>query len=121
MSDRDKSISPLRRRMIEDMSVRGFTPKTQTGYIRAVGDFTAYFGGPQDQAGAENLARARHLLAMPAPDGAAGDSQTVDPEEPPSSAYPCPSCGGPMIIIETFERGNQPRAPPIHGRGVDSP
>ncbi len=34
---------------------------------------------------AENLARARHLLAMPAFDGAAGDSQTVDPEEPPSS------------------------------------
>ncbi len=70
---------------------------------------------------AENLARACRLLAMPAPDGAAGDSQTVDPEEPPSRAYPCPCCGGPMIIIETFERGNQPRAPPIHGRGVDSP
>ncbi len=68
---------------------------------------------------AENLARARHLLAMPAFDGAAGDSQTV--EEPPSSAYPCPSCGGPMIVIETFERGNQPRAPPIHGREVDRP
>ncbi|MEE9579057.1 MAG: transposase, partial [Gemmatimonadota bacterium] len=70
---------------------------------------------------AENLARARHLLAMPAFDGAAGDSQTVDPGEPPSSAYPCPSCGGPMIVIETFERGNQPRAPPIHGREVDRP
>ncbi len=70
---------------------------------------------------AENLARARHLLAMPAPEAAAGDSQTVDAEEPPSSAYPCPSCGGPMVIIETFERGNQPRAPPIHGRGVNNP
>ncbi len=61
---------------------------------------------------AENLARARHLLAMPAPDRAAGDIQTVDPEESPSGAYPCPSCGGPMIIIETFERGHPPRAPP---------
>ncbi len=57
MSDRDKSISPFRRRMIEDMTVRGFTPKTQTGYIRAVRDFTAYFGGPPDQAGAEDLRR----------------------------------------------------------------
>ncbi len=57
MSDRDKSISPLRRRMIEDMTVRGFTPKTQTGYIRAVRDFTAYFVGPPDQAGAEDLRR----------------------------------------------------------------
>jgi hypothetical protein len=70
---------------------------------------------------AENLARARHLLAMPASDGAAGDSQTADAQDPPISAYPCPSCGGTMIIIETFERGNQPRAPPIHDRGVDSP
>ncbi len=57
MSDRDKSISPFRRRMIEDMTVRGFTPKTQTGYIRAVRDFTAYFGGPPDQAGGEDLRR----------------------------------------------------------------
>ncbi len=70
---------------------------------------------------AENLARARHLLAMPAPDRTASDSQTVDTDEPPISDYPCPSCGGPMVIIETFERGNQPRAPPIHGRGVNSP
>jgi len=68
---------------------------------------------------AENLARARHLLAMPAADGAAGDSQTVDPEEPPTSTYPCPSCGGRMIVIETFERGNQPRAPPTGATGID--
>ncbi len=58
---------------------------------------------------AENLARARHLLAMPVPDGAASDSQSVDPEEPPSSAYPCPSCGGIMIVIESFEPGQQPK------------
>jgi site-specific recombinase XerD len=57
MSDRDKSISPLRRRMIEDMTVRGFTPKTQTGYIRAVRDFTAFFGRSPDQATAEDLRR----------------------------------------------------------------
>jgi hypothetical protein len=68
---------------------------------------------------AENLARARHLLAMPAADGAAGDSQTVDPEEPPTSAYPCPACGGRMIVIETFERGNQPRAPPTGATGIE--
>ena len=29
----DKAISPLRRRMIEDMTVRGFTASTQRGYI----------------------------------------------------------------------------------------
>jgi hypothetical protein len=40
----DKAISRLRRRMIEDMTVRGFTPATRRGYIRAVKDFTAFFG-----------------------------------------------------------------------------
>ncbi len=53
----DITISPLRRRMIEDMTVRGFTPNTQTGYIRAVRDFTAFLGRAPDQAGAEDLRR----------------------------------------------------------------
>jgi len=57
---------------------------------------------------AENLARARRLLAMPAPDTAKGE----DDAEPRALAYLCPDCGGPMIIVETFERGAQPRAPP---------
>jgi hypothetical protein len=59
---------------------------------------------------AANLARARQLLAMPAP--VADDDQTVDDaSEPPASTYPCPACGGPMVIIETFEPGATPRHP----------
>jgi site-specific recombinase XerD len=53
----DKAISPLRRRMVEDMTVRGFTAATQRGYIRAVSDFTAFLGRSPDQAGAEDLRR----------------------------------------------------------------
>ncbi len=57
----DQSISPpgssLRRRMIEDMTVRGFTAATQRGYIRAVKDFTAFLGCSPDQADAEDLRR----------------------------------------------------------------
>ena len=53
----DRTISPLRRRMTEDMTVRGFTASTQRGYIRAVGDFTAFFGRSPDSAGAEDLRR----------------------------------------------------------------
>jgi len=49
----DKAISPLRRRMIEDMTVHGFTPSTQRGYIRAVKDFTAFLGRSPDQARAQ--------------------------------------------------------------------
>jgi len=32
--------------MTEDVTARGFTPKTQRGYIRAIGDFTAFSGHP---------------------------------------------------------------------------
>jgi len=62
MTDRDHPISPLRRRMIEDMTVRSFAPKTQTGYIRAVRNFTAFFGRLPDQAGAEDLRRYQHHM-----------------------------------------------------------
>jgi len=51
------AISPLRRRMIEDMNVRGFMPKTQQSYIRAIREFTAFFGRSPDQAEAEDIRR----------------------------------------------------------------
>ncbi len=57
MTDDDRAISPLRRRMIEDMTIRGFAPKTQSGYIRAVRDFTAFLGRAPDQANAGDLRR----------------------------------------------------------------
>ena len=53
----DKSISPLRQRMIEDMTVRGFTASTQRGYITAVKNFSKFFGRSPDQAGADDLRR----------------------------------------------------------------
>ncbi|MCW8846750.1 MAG: site-specific integrase [Anderseniella sp.] len=53
----DTSISPLRQRMIEDMTVRGFTAGTQRSYITAVRGFTAFFGRFPDQATAEDLRR----------------------------------------------------------------
>jgi hypothetical protein len=34
----DETMSPLRRRMIEDMTIRKLAPKTQQGYIRTVKD-----------------------------------------------------------------------------------
>ncbi len=53
----DKTISPLRRRMIEDMTVRGFTPGTQRGYLVAVENFTSFLGRAPDGATAEDLRR----------------------------------------------------------------
>ena len=37
-------MSPLPRRMIEDMAIRKLTAKTQQGYIRIVKDFAAFLG-----------------------------------------------------------------------------
>jgi hypothetical protein len=36
MTHPNKTISPLRERMIEDMTMRKLSPKTQTQYIRAL-------------------------------------------------------------------------------------
>ena len=41
-------VSPLRRRMIEDMTMRKFAPRTQEGYIRAVKGFSAFLGASPD-------------------------------------------------------------------------
>ena len=57
-------ISPLRRRMIDDMTLRKFAPRTQEGYIRAVKGFSAFLGASPDTASAEDLRRYRlHLVA----------------------------------------------------------
>ena len=39
-------ISPLRRRMIEDMTVRNLSPATQQSYLNAVSKFSRYFAPP---------------------------------------------------------------------------
>ena len=46
----DEAMSPLRRRMIEDMTIRKFAPKTQQGYIRSVRNFAAFLGRSPDKA-----------------------------------------------------------------------
>jgi len=53
----EKPISPLRQRMIEDMSVRNFVEKTRNDYIRHVCTFTAFLGRSPDKAGPEDLRR----------------------------------------------------------------
>jgi integrase/recombinase XerD len=50
-----KPISPLRRRMIEDMTVRGFGEKTQNDYIRHVKNFTIFLGRSPDTATTEDV------------------------------------------------------------------
>lgn len=54
-SSSTKPISPLRRRMIEDMTVRGFGEKTQDDYIRHVKNFTIFLDRSPDTATPEDL------------------------------------------------------------------
>ena len=51
----DKPISPLRQRMIEDMTARRFAEKIQNDYIRYVKNFAAFLGRSPDAATAEDL------------------------------------------------------------------
>jgi hypothetical protein len=67
-----------------------------------------------------NIARARELLGVPAPVIETDDIHTADDTEPPALTQPCPCCGGRMVIIETFERGAQPRAPPTASGRIDA-
>src|ERR1700741_944047 len=53
----EKPISPLRRRMIEDMTVRNLVEKTRNDYIRQVKTFTVFLGRSPDQAIPEDLRR----------------------------------------------------------------
>jgi integrase/recombinase XerD len=56
-------VSPLRQRMIEDMTLRKLAPKTQSKYIRAVVNFTRFLGRSPDTATAEDLRRYQlHLV-----------------------------------------------------------
>lgn len=49
------SISPLRQRMIEDMTIRNLSPATQRSYLNAVSKFSRYCGRSPDLLGVEDV------------------------------------------------------------------
>jgi integrase/recombinase XerD len=53
----EKPISPLRQRMIEDMTVRNFVEKTKNDYVRHVKSLAAFLGRSPDTATPEDLRR----------------------------------------------------------------
>jgi site-specific recombinase XerD len=60
----DEAMSPLRRRMIEDMTIRKFAPKTQHDYVQRVKNFAAFLGRSPDMASFEDVRRYQlHLAA----------------------------------------------------------
>jgi integrase/recombinase XerD len=57
-------MSPLRRRMIEDMTVRNLSPATQRSYVNAVARLSRYFGRAPDRLGLDEIrAFQMHLVS----------------------------------------------------------
>ena len=74
-----------------------------------------HYGLLANAARVENLARARELLAAPLSPLIAVPvlaTEDIAQDTPAENTRPCPCCGAPMVIIETFAKGHGPRAPP---------
>jgi hypothetical protein len=54
-------MSPLRRRMIEDMTVRNLSPATQRSYVHAVAKFGRFFGRSPERLCEKGQTGARRL------------------------------------------------------------
>ena len=59
----DEAVSPLRRRMIEDMTIRKFAPKTQHDYVQRVKDFAVFLSRSPATASKEDIRRFQLHLA----------------------------------------------------------
>jgi site-specific recombinase XerD len=59
----DEAMSPLRRRMIEDMTIRKLAAKTQESYVRTVRNFAAFVGRSPETASLEDVRRFQIHLA----------------------------------------------------------
>jgi integrase/recombinase XerD len=58
-----RRISPLRQRMIDDMTVRNFAPNTMLAYLKQVSYFAQHFGRSPDRLGPEEIRNYQIYLA----------------------------------------------------------
>ena len=69
----DEAMSPLRRRMIEDMTIRKFAPKTQHDYVQRIKNFTAFLGRSPDRP--PNISAIRSLSGAKRANGTASSAR----------------------------------------------
>ncbi len=70
-----------------------------------------HYGWMANTTRVEKLTQARECLHVTPADVSASE----DCQAEPSSAWVCPTCAAPMIVIGIVERGHKPRAPPAEG------
>src|SRR5207253_4719717 len=68
-------MTALRRRMIDDMTVRNLSPATQQSYVYAVAKFSRFFGCSPDRLGIEEVRAYQLHLAGQGAEEAAGGAQ----------------------------------------------
>ena len=119
----DKAVSPLRRRMIEDMGIRKLAPKTQHVYVQRVKEFAAFLGRSPDTAKSEDV-RAFRLRLLSSGPGTSKTNGTVAAARAANGAGYCRAGnvaavpGKPVVrnrIEETsasFEARSAPRSRP---------
>ena len=64
MTHSSQTISPLRQRMIDDMTLRKLNPRTQEAYTRSVIKLTRFLGHSPDSASPDDLRRFQLHLAQ---------------------------------------------------------
>jgi len=78
-------ISPLRQRLIDDMTMRRFSKETQRNYLRDVGRFATWLGRSPHTASAEDIPGARNG-STPTP----SSTQTAAADETDSAQFRSP-------------------------------
>jgi hypothetical protein len=71
----EQAISQLRRRMIEDMTIRKFAQKTQHDYVRRVKEFASYLKRSPDTAKPEDVRGFQLHLTSSGAAGRSADAQ----------------------------------------------